>query len=108
MRGLALVWLVCGTVAAEDKTAVRELYDAKCRQCHMADGNSPLEVMNFTDDKWAHGSTPEQVGKVIADGVPGTAMLAFKAQLSAEEIAGLAEYVRTFDKTLKPAKGKKK
>ena len=35
-------------------------------------------------------------------------MLPFKAQLTAEEIAGLARFVRAFDKTLKPEKPAKK
>jgi hypothetical protein len=34
-------------------------------------------------------------------------MLPFKAQLTAAEIASLAAYVRSFDKTLKPVKAKK-
>ena len=84
--------------------ATLDLYRSKCQQCHMADGNSPLEPMNFTDGKWAHGSKPEEVAKVIAEGVPTTAMLPFKAQLTPDQIADLAAYVRSFDKSLKATK----
>jgi mono/diheme cytochrome c family protein len=45
---------------------------------------------------------------VIEEGVPATAMVAFKAQLSADEIDSLARYVRAFDKTLKPEKPAKR
>ena len=70
----------------------------------MAEGDSPLEPMSFTDGKWKHGSKPEEVAKVIAEGVPATAMLPFKDQLTAAQIADLAAYVRSFDKSLKATK----
>jgi cytochrome c oxidase cbb3-type subunit 3 len=96
------------TAAAADRKgdtapseATLDLYRSKCQPCHLADGNSPLEPMNFSDSKWTHGSKPEEVAKVITDGVPTTAMLPFKAQLTPAEIADLAAYVRSFDKSLK-------
>ena len=67
----------------------------------MADGNSPIEDMNFADGKWKHGSKVAEVAKVITEGAPGTAMLPFKEQLTEAEIAALAAYVRTFDPALK-------
>jgi mono/diheme cytochrome c family protein len=79
--------------------ATLEVYKAKCQQCHMADGNSPLEPLNFADRTWKHGSTVKEIAKVISDGVPGTAMLPFKGQVPDEEIEPLARYVRSFDKT---------
>jgi mono/diheme cytochrome c family protein len=83
-----------------------ELYKANCVMCHMPDGNAAIPQMNFADGKWARGTTPKQLAKVIADGVPGTAMMAFKDRFSDKEILALAKYVRTFDKTLKPAAAK--
>lgn len=71
---------------------------------NVAEGNSPLEALNLADGNWVHGSEPAQVAKVIAAGVPGTAMLSFKAQLSAQQVTALAAYVRAFDKTPKPEK----
>ncbi len=110
MRHAPLVFFACAAAAgtgAQDKAVVQELYRARCQQCHMADGNSPLEPMNFTDAKWIHGSKRVEVAKVISEGVPGTAMLAFKSQLTPEEVEALASYVRAFDKSLKPEKGEK-
>lgn len=87
-------------------SAAADLYKKRCATCHMPDGNSPLEPLDFTDDKWTHGSEPAAVAKVIAEGVPGSAMLAFKAQLTPEQVTALAAHVRAFDKSLKPAKKK--
>jgi mono/diheme cytochrome c family protein len=104
--------IVDGTAAAADSPdkvpeATIEIYKTKCQACHMPEGNAPLEMMNLADASWRHGSRPEDIAKVIKDGVPNTAMLPFKAQLTAAEIASLAAYVRSFDKTLKPVKAKK-
>lgn len=87
--------------AGTPSEATLELYRTKCQQCHMADGNSPLEPLNFRDGKWKGGSKPAEVAKVITEGVPTTAMLPFKDQLTAAQIADLAAYVRSFDKGLK-------
>jgi mono/diheme cytochrome c family protein len=89
---------------------VEENYKATCQPCHMAEGNAALEPMNFADGKWKHGPAVAELAKVIADGVPGTAMMPFKTRFSEEEILELAKYVRHFDKKLKntPAKTTKK
>jgi len=44
------------------------------------------------------------VARVIADGVPATAMLPFKGRLTPAQIADLAAYVRSFDQALKADK----
>jgi mono/diheme cytochrome c family protein len=85
--------------AGKPTEATLEVYKAKCQACHMADGNSPLEPLNFVDAAWKHGSTVKEIAKVISEGVPGTAMLPFKGQVPDEQIEPLARYVRSFDKT---------
>jgi mono/diheme cytochrome c family protein len=101
---------LAGTADAyKPSEATLELYKAKCQQCHMADGNSPLEPLNFADGKWIHGDKVEVIAKVISEGAPGTAMLPFTSQLTPEEIQALARYVRSFDKTpVKESGGAKK
>ena len=74
-----------------------ELYKVKCGQCHMADGNSPLEPLNFADGVWKHGETVKDIANVISEGVQGTAMLPFKSQVTPAEAEALARYVRSFD-----------
>jgi mono/diheme cytochrome c family protein len=95
-------------LAVADDAAIQETYKTKCFACHLADGNAPLKEMNLADGEWKHGSSTAEIKKVIEEGVTGTAMLSFKAQLTPEEIEGLAKLVRAFDKSLKPEKGGKK
>lgn len=101
--GLALVLSSAVTQAQTGKTKVdaAELYKTKCIVCHAADGDSPIPNMSFADGVWRHGSTVAAVSTTITNGVPQTAMMPFKEQLSKEEIGALARYVRQFDKTLK-------
>ena len=87
---------------AAGKVDALALYQAKCQVCHMADGNSQIMPnMSFADGIWKHGSTLKAVQTTITNGVPGTAMVAFKEQLTPAEIAALAKFVRKFDKKLK-------
>jgi mono/diheme cytochrome c family protein len=91
-----------GAKAAPAAVDAKALYEAKCQVCHMADGNSQLMPnMSFADGVWAHGSTLKAVTTTISNGVPGTAMVAWKEQLAPAEIAALAKFVRKFDKKLK-------
>lgn len=108
LAGLALVGLAV-TASAQDKPtdATLDLYKTKCLACHLPDGNSPIPEMNFANGNWKHGTKVADMVKVINEGVPGTAMVSFKEQLSAAEIDALARYVRSFDKKLKPEKGGK-
>jgi cytochrome c oxidase cbb3-type subunit III len=99
----ASLLLVASAARADaDEAEIKQIYVVKCQICHMADGNSAIPDMNFADGKWLHGSSVAEVTKVIEEGVPGKAMLPFKTQLTSEQIAGLAQFVRAFDKTLKP------
>jgi mono/diheme cytochrome c family protein len=106
---LSLTVAVDAQNAGTGKTA-EENYKSTCQPCHMADGNAALEPMNFADGKWKHGPAASELAKVIANGVPGTAMMPFKTKFSEQEILELAKYVRHFDKKLKdaPAKTAKK
>src|SRR5688500_4821060 len=88
--------------AAPAKVDALALYQTRCQACHMPDGNSQvMPNMSFADGIWKHGSTLKAVQTTISNGVPGTAMVAWKDQLSPAEIAALAKFVRKFDKKLK-------
>lgn len=108
IQALAASFLLIAAAAAEKAPPVAEVYKTHCQACHMADGDSPLEPLDFVDGLWKHGSAPAKVAGVIADGVPGTAMLAFNAKLTPAEVRALATYVRAFDKSLKPSSKKRK
>lgn len=93
---------------AKPSAATVAIYKEKCQSCHMPDGAAPLDLMNLADSKWKHGGTRAAVAKVIAEGVPNSAMLAFKDQLTPAQIDALAAYVRSFDKTPRTRKTTKK
>ena len=108
--GVALVMSLSATAAATQdppakpaagKIDAAEIYKTRCVVCHAADGNSPMPNMSFADGVWRHGSTIKEVTNTITNGVPATAMMPFKTQLSPAEIAAMARFVRKFDKKLK-------
>jgi mono/diheme cytochrome c family protein len=86
---------------AAGKVDAAEIYKTRCQVCHAADGNSPMPGMSFADGVWKHGSTIKEVTNTITNGVPATAMMPFKTQLSPAEITAMARFVRKFDKKLK-------
>lgn len=92
------------------KIDAAELYKTNCLACHGPDGESPLEPLSFVDDAWKHGSSLQNIVKVVTEGVDSTPMLAFKEKLTKEEILAIAKLVRSFDKSLakKPAAPKPK
>jgi mono/diheme cytochrome c family protein len=91
-----------GKSAGGGPVDAKAVYEAKCQVCHMADGNSQLMPnMSFADGVWKNGATLKAVEITIANGVPGTAMVPFKEQLTPAEITALAKFVRKFDKKLK-------
>ena len=109
--GVALVMSLSATAAATTqdppakpaagKVDAAEIYKTRCQVCHSADGNSPMPGMSFADGEWRHGSTIKEVTNTITNGVPATAMMPFKTQLSPAEITAMARFVRKFDKKLK-------
>ena len=111
--GVALVMSLTATAAstataqdppakpAAGKIDAAEIYKTRCVVCHAADGNSPMPNMSFADGVWRHGSSIKEVTNTITNGVPATAMMPFKTQLSPAEIAAMARFVRKFDKKLK-------
>jgi mono/diheme cytochrome c family protein len=105
-----------GPAVVAQKTAAAkidapELYKTNCLACHGPDGESPLEPLSFVDDAWKHGSSLQDIVKVVTEGVDSTPMLPFKEKLTKEEILAIAKLVRSFDKSLstkKPAAPKPK
>lgn len=81
---------------------VRELWMAKCKSCHGSDGRADTKdgrkhkVADVTTADWQAKHTDDQIRKVIEDGSPDNEkMKPYKDKLSAEEIAGLVQYVRS-------------
>ena len=83
----------------------RRLYASRCAFCHGTAGNGdgpagaalkPPPTNFATTDYWKH-ATPESIKTVIESGKAGTAMVAFKASLNAEQIDALIAHLRTFN-----------
>src|SRR5262245_36730701 len=92
-----------GTDRATRLARGKVLYQVYCTHCHgpegHGDGSSAAglksPVPDFAAGPWKHGATPSAVRRVVADGVPGTAMPASGAALSATDLDAVAAYVLT-------------
>ena len=78
----------------DDVEAGKALFTAKaCFACHGMNGEGNALGPNMTDNFTKHGCSEEEMIKVIAKGVPGTAMVPYEAQLKPEEIKQLVAYI---------------
>lgn len=72
--------------------AGEEIYVTNCYMCHgmeMEGGIGP----SFQDDEWIHGGSPEDVIRIINEGVPEKGMLSWGPILGAEKVNQVAAYV---------------
>ena len=69
------------------------LYQQNCASCHGAnlEGGSAASLL---DDQWKAGANDDAIAASIREGVPGTAMPAWKATLTPEQIRSLVILVR--------------
>ena len=76
-------------------------FDKICYVCHGKFGEG-LVGPNFTDDYWIHGNRPEDLKKVIVDGVIDKGMLSYKSQLSNKQIDQVVAYILSLHGTNPP------
>lgn len=76
-------------------------FDKICYVCHGKFGEG-LVGPNFTDDYWIHGNKPEDLKKVIVDGVIDKGMLSYKSQLSNKQIDQVIAYILSLHGTNPP------
>ncbi len=86
---------------AGDAAAGEKVYSTYCMACHQADGkgmNGALAA-NFVDDKERMAKSDADLLKSIAEGIPGTTMISWKAQLDETQRRDSLAYIRaTFGK----------
>lgn len=71
----------------------QDVYNAQCAQCHGVTGGGGVgpAIAGVLEERYP--DIAEHIA-IVADGVPGSNMPAFKARLSAEEIEAVARYER--------------
>lgn len=84
-------------IALDDKELLAQgakLFTEKgCIACHGAKGEGNAIGPNLTDAFWIHGCKPEQVVKVISEGVPEKGMTPFKSTMTEAQIKSVAGYI---------------
>jgi len=81
--------------------AGKVIFDKICFVCHGKFGEG-LVGPNFTDDYWIHGGRPEDLLKVVNDGVVDKGMLSYKSQLSPTQISDVIAYILSLQGTNPP------
>jgi cytochrome c oxidase cbb3-type subunit 3 len=84
-----------GGWAIDDPSAIaagKEAYAVNCIACHADDGGGGIGP-NLTDKNWIHGGKPEEIVKVIGEGVAEKGMVSWKPILGDAKVRELASYV---------------
>ncbi|MFN2432281.1 MAG: cytochrome c [Gemmatimonadota bacterium] len=93
------------TAAGGDEAALgAQVYAANCATCHgeSGAGDGPAGAglqpapQSFRDAEWKYGSDLESVKNTINNGVPGTAMIAWRGALTDAEIDAVAKHEIAF------------
>ena len=79
-----------------DAAAGEAVYKANCTACHQADGTGMGGALgaDFVNDKARLAKTDAALLGSIADGVPGTTMIAWKSSLSETQRRDVLAYIR--------------
>jgi len=94
---------------APEIAAGQKIFIEKCAACHEAHGGSKLGGVgpNLTDDYWIHGGSIKNIFTTIKYGWPDKGMISWKDQLSANQMAQVASFVKSL-KGNNPAGAKEK
>lgn len=81
--------------------AGEKIYKQSCAACHGQKGDlvgGLPNARNLVEGQWKMGSGPIAHYKVLQNGIPGTTMVSFKAQLKPYERWAVIQYVETITK----------
>lgn len=70
----------------------RSIFATRCAACHAPDGGGQVGP-NLADDYSIHGYSRESIVKVVHDGVPAQGMIAWRDQLSPDELYAVSLFV---------------
>lgn len=85
----------------ERLAAGQVIYTRNCAQCHGARGEGGIGP-NLTDDYWLHGGTFSAITKSVIYGWPSQGMIAWRGQLSPDQILEVASFVQSLRGTSPP------
>ena len=106
LLGIALVVLFWGSILLQAQrgapskrssisgVAGRNTYNASCAACHGLDGHGSDKAVNIGAGADAQHFSDAQLSGIIANGVPGTGMPAFR-NLSAKQVQAVVHYLRS-------------
>lgn len=77
------------------------IFDKTCVVCHGKYGEG-LVGPNFTDEYWLHGGKPEDLKKVIVEGVIEKGMISYKSQFNNKQIDQVIAYILSLQGTNPP------
>lgn len=79
-----------------DAKAGEDIYQTSCLACHQADGTGMNGALgaDFVNDATRLAKSDEELLKSIAEGVPGTTMIAWGAMLDAKKQKDVLAYIR--------------
>jgi len=81
--------------------AGKSICDKTCVVCHGKFGEG-LVGPNFTDEYWIHGGKPEDLKKVIVEGVIEKGMISYKSQFNNKQIDQVIVYILSLQGTNPP------
>lgn len=106
MRSLLFaVTVALGFASAASADTAPEIWNAKCKACHGADGRAQTKtgkkekIPDMTTPKWQGHMSDAEIKKTITEGSDeNPKMKPFKDKLSEQEIDSLVKHVRAFAK----------
>lgn len=79
----------------------QEIYAGRCAPCHAPLGQG-LVGPNLTDDFWIHGGTITDIHRTVVNGVLEKGMIAWKDQLTPDQINAVVAFIWTLHGTNPP------
>jgi len=70
----------------------QKVYESNCASCHLNDGGGSIGP-NLTDEYWKNGGSLKDVFVTVEDGIPGTAMVSWKALISPNDRQDVVSYI---------------
>jgi mono/diheme cytochrome c family protein len=86
--------------AVEPTATTEDIWAARCKGCHKADGtgNKEKKVPDLTSAAWQSKHEDADIKTTIENGVADTKMHAYKTKMTSEQVDGLVTFIRSFRK----------